>query len=231
MAKLDDAATTIHQEHPHAALVRYDAMCSAIAEAHAVDEVKDVRDKAAALQYYARQANNPVAERQFYEIRERAERKSGELLAEREMHGGDRRSESRSDVTTLKGLGITKQQSSDWQRLAQVPVEKFEAALQEPTIDGMRGALRDALVETLGPPPDRTHVTAFRRKSDPAEDALSDLGVAISTLASLQEPDMAKLAALVQAELIDWHLRLGREALARLQCFITALQTGGQHAA
>ena len=26
-------------------LVRYDAMCRAIAEAHAIDEVKDIRDK------------------------------------------------------------------------------------------------------------------------------------------------------------------------------------------
>ena len=60
-------------------LVRYDAMCRAIAEAHAVDEVKDIRDKARAIEMYARQAQNTEAERQAAEIRFRAERKCGEL--------------------------------------------------------------------------------------------------------------------------------------------------------
>ena len=40
-------------ENTNFTLVRYDAMCAAIAEAHAIDEVKDLRDKAAALQAYA----------------------------------------------------------------------------------------------------------------------------------------------------------------------------------
>jgi hypothetical protein len=34
-------------------LVRYDAMCHAIAAAHEVDEVKDIRDKARAIEMYA----------------------------------------------------------------------------------------------------------------------------------------------------------------------------------
>lgn len=55
-------------------IARYDAMCRAIAEAHAVDEVKDLRDKAAALQAYARMADNREAETRCAEIRIRAER-------------------------------------------------------------------------------------------------------------------------------------------------------------
>jgi hypothetical protein len=56
-------------------LLRYDAMCRAIEAAYKVDEVKDIRDQAIALETYARQAHNVEAERQACEIRLRAERK------------------------------------------------------------------------------------------------------------------------------------------------------------
>jgi hypothetical protein len=55
-------------------------MCRAIGAAYEVDEVKDIRDKAIALETYARQAKNVEAERQACEIRLRAERKVGQLL-------------------------------------------------------------------------------------------------------------------------------------------------------
>ena len=70
------------------ALVRYDTMCRAIALAYEVDEVKDIRDKHLAIEVYARQAQNTEAERQAREIRIRAERKAGELLARRVMATG-----------------------------------------------------------------------------------------------------------------------------------------------
>jgi hypothetical protein len=44
-------------------------------------EIKDIRDKALALEPYSRQARNTEAERQACEIRLRAERKAGQLLA------------------------------------------------------------------------------------------------------------------------------------------------------
>ena len=68
-------------------LVRYDAMCRAIAEAHAVDEVKDIRDKARAIEMYARQAQNTEAEERAREIRLRAERKCGQMLADLKAAG------------------------------------------------------------------------------------------------------------------------------------------------
>ena len=61
-------------------LALYDRMCTAIAECHRVDEVKDLRDKAMALEIYAKQAKNTDAERRACEIRLRAERRTGELL-------------------------------------------------------------------------------------------------------------------------------------------------------
>src|SRR5260363_134205 len=64
------------------ALVRYEAMCKAIAEYHRVDEVKELRDKARALEVYAQQARNTEAEDKAREIRNRAQRRMGELLRE-----------------------------------------------------------------------------------------------------------------------------------------------------
>ena len=126
-------------------LVRYDAMCHAIAEAHAVDEVKDIRDKAMALEHYARQARNTEAERQAIQIRMRAEQRCGELLAGREMAKGGNPNLSH-DTTgcgakTLSDLGISRDQSSQWQRLAAIPAEQFEADLADrmwrPSTNGM----------------------------------------------------------------------------------------------
>ena len=75
-------------------LVHYDAMCRAIEAAHAVDEVKDIRDKALALETYARQAKNIDAEWRACEIRLRAERRAGQLLKEIEKAKGGRPTET-----------------------------------------------------------------------------------------------------------------------------------------
>ena len=74
-------------------LAKYDAMYRAIAEAHAVDEVKDIRDKAIAIEIYSRQARNFENEMRAIEIRIRAERRCGELLAEMEKDQGGRPTE------------------------------------------------------------------------------------------------------------------------------------------
>jgi len=119
-----------------APLVHYDAMCRAIAEAHAVDEVKDIRDKALALEVYARQAHNTDAETKACEIRLRAERRVGQLLQEREKaKGGAQPGVGRKGSngmpsqsgSALSDLGISHNQSSRWQKLASIPDRDFEA--------------------------------------------------------------------------------------------------------
>lgn len=101
------------------------------------DEVKDIRDKAIAIQMYARQAQNVELERQACEIRLRAERRAGQLLGEMEKAKGARGNPGgqgakvvRSDDTTaqtLPEMGITRDQSSQWQKLAKVPEQEFVA--------------------------------------------------------------------------------------------------------
>ena len=121
-------------------LIRYDAMCRAIAECHAIDEVKDIRDKALAIEEYARRAQNFEAEEQAREIRLRAEKECGNRLHQREMAKGGRPPKTPNIASgvfdeppqTLADLGISPKQSSDWQKLAAVPDEIFEQALREP---------------------------------------------------------------------------------------------------
>lgn len=117
-------------------LVRYDAMCRAIAEAHAVDEVKDIRDKARAIEVYARQAQNHEAERKAADIRLRAERKCGELTAEMVTAQGARTDlTSCVDGTKLEALsraGVSPKQASQWERLAAIPQQDFDADLSDP---------------------------------------------------------------------------------------------------
>lgn len=121
----------------------YDAMCRAIAEAHEIDEVKDIRDKARAIEIYSQQARNFDNEFRAIRIRIRAEARCGELLREREKAkgtaglgrppiGGRTMQPPNSETATLADLGISKTQSSRFQQLAQVPANDFERALAEP---------------------------------------------------------------------------------------------------
>ena len=147
-------------------LVKYDTMCRAIAEAYAVDEVKDIRDKALALEIYARQAKNTENEYRACEIRLRAERKAGELLRDMEkakatgsnQYGKVERSSDSTDPKTLEQLGISKYQSSQWQQLADVPEDEFEAAVtsreQKPTTTGILRKAEEALELKSEPEPE-----------------------------------------------------------------------------
>ena len=114
-------------------LVRYDAMRYAVQAARDVDEVKDIRDKALAMSAYAKQANDTELLGWVTEIKVRAERKAGEMLAQMPKQQGARgtgkKVESRWVTPLLSELGISKNQSARWQKLAAVPEKRFEQAV------------------------------------------------------------------------------------------------------
>ena len=114
------------------ALVRYDAARLALQSAVKVDEVKDIRDKALAMAAYARQANDTQMVEWATEIRVRAERRAGEMLAEMPKQAGARgvgKKVGLHDATPLSELGIDKTKSSRWQKLAAIPEKQFEQAV------------------------------------------------------------------------------------------------------
>lgn len=118
-----------------ASLIKYEAARSALAEAHRVDEVKDIRDKAEAMAAYARQAKDNELIQYATEIKVRAERRCGELLARTEKNTGAKGAGpiavERYDrnTPTLAQMGLTKDESSRYQQLAAMPAEHFETAV------------------------------------------------------------------------------------------------------
>jgi len=129
-------------------LARYDAACQAIAVAKSVDEVKSIRDKAEAMRAYARVAKNRRSEADMAEIRIRAERRLGEMIAEQKATEGlnpgaagapgpGRGNKNAGQFwtrvlpPTLAELGIDKHLADRARKLAAVPAKQFNSMLGE----------------------------------------------------------------------------------------------------
>src|SRR6266567_3336565 len=129
------------------ALTRYEKARSALEECARVDEVKVIRDKAMALQVYARQAKDTELIEYATKIRLRAERRAGELLAGMDKAKGSRGQAHGRDVSggivmeppenddtpTLAEMGISKKQSAQWQKLAGMGESEFETYAEDIT--------------------------------------------------------------------------------------------------
>lgn len=116
-------------------LVHFDAARRALAEAHRIDEVKLIRDQAEALRVYVRQQGESLEmQNQAAEIKLRAERRAGEMLASRDMNKGAAtplHDESALAIPKLAELGISESQSHRWQAEASLPEEVFERHVAE----------------------------------------------------------------------------------------------------
>jgi len=112
-------------------LVHLDAIGQAIQKAASVDEAKGIRDKAEALRIYAKQSGQSLeVQNKCAEIKLRAERRAGVILAEMEKNKGARGKGVRfhdESAPTLAELGISQVQSHRWQKMAGIPQRDFEA--------------------------------------------------------------------------------------------------------
>jgi N6-adenosine-specific RNA methylase IME4 len=101
----------------------------ALAEARSLQQVKSIRDQVEAVRTYVRSVRLALEIQNYAaEVKLRAERKAGRLLAECKLRGGDRRSKSHHATLNLRlsDVGITRDRSSRWQMEASVPDSEFE---------------------------------------------------------------------------------------------------------
>jgi hypothetical protein len=153
---------------PSNAVKLFDAACRALAEARTLIELKSVADKAAALKEYGRLAKDRRLEIDAAELRVRAERRLGEMLAavkatfglsagnagkgRPKIGGSDLEPPNKTTLEaagetppTLAEIGIDKKLSSRAQRLASISETEIEARLTRWRQHAERGAKRITL--------------------------------------------------------------------------------------
>jgi DNA methylase len=121
------------------ALAQFERVRRELEVARTVDDIKDIRDKAEALRLYLKQAGESLEiQNVVAEIKLRAERRAGEILAEmeRQGRGGDRGNQHLAKshdgtLPTLAEIGISRKQSSRWQQIAAIPETVFEGYFTE----------------------------------------------------------------------------------------------------
>ena len=123
--------------------------------AHARDtlQVLDLRNKAAAVEHYLKQRDDSTsAAIDAAELRLRAERRLGELLAETVDHAGGRPKKNADTVSVFSGTipdSISQKQSSRYQQAAKVPESEFETLVVTAREKGDIARLTSAAVMRL----------------------------------------------------------------------------------
>src|SRR3990167_5853147 len=122
-------------------LIKYEAARKALAEARTADEVLNIHDVARAMRVAAIIVKDRSLEIDAWEIRQRAEKRLGELIQAqkateglnsgtagkgRPKKGGRDERPPKDDKPTLKEAGISKDLSSRAQKLAQIDDDHFD---------------------------------------------------------------------------------------------------------
>ena len=108
-------------------LVNLEEASRSLAQANSLDEIKSIRDQAEAARQYAKSAALGLQVQNFAaELRLRAERKAGGLLAQLPLRGGDRKSNSHRESLKLSDIGIDRNKSARWQFAASIPESIFQ---------------------------------------------------------------------------------------------------------
>lgn len=118
----------------------YENAKTALVTCEKLDEVRDWGNKAEALASYAKMADDQLLFNMAIRIKARAVRRCGEMLKEIEGRGGDRSKGKGSHTSAQKTRrevaehsGISRHQQVTAVRVAAVPEEDFEAAIEAET--------------------------------------------------------------------------------------------------
>jgi phage N-6-adenine-methyltransferase len=123
-------------EKPELRLALYEAAKAALLAACTTDEVTSVLDRAKAMEFYAKIAGDSELSRQATEIRLRAEKRLGEMMAEQKATvgmapAGRPKIGSVADpiIPTLADAGIDKHLADRARKAAAMPEEQYEAKI------------------------------------------------------------------------------------------------------
>jgi hypothetical protein len=121
-------------------LVQYESACRTLADARSVDEVKNIHDEATAIAAYARIAKNHQLEADAVEIRKRAGRRLGEMMAAQpkakppgtnQHRKVDRGIKNPEAPATLNEACIDKNLAKRARAMAALPPAEFERDVME----------------------------------------------------------------------------------------------------
>lgn len=106
--------------------------------ASSIDEVTKIRDQAETLRQYAKKARLGLQmQNQCAEVKLRAERRTGEMLKEMDLHKGGRptrnSSQGENGFPKLSELGIDRNMSSRCQLIASIPEAAFDTFIRDLT--------------------------------------------------------------------------------------------------
>jgi len=183
-------------------LMKYDAACKAIAECKTLLEAKDLHDKAAAMEFYARAAKNEQLEMDAKAIRMRAIRRLGQMMEEqpKAKPGGDMKSDHRvskkpNDFPTLAEQGIDKNLAHKARKLSALSEKDFEN-----TVNGARRA-KQGSGHSKGSTKPRTGPQQGRRTDIPeAAHLVLDQGMSYDKAAEATDTSLQTVRASVARE-------------------------------
>lgn len=140
-------------------LTLYEKMRQAVDECHRIDELINIEDRAAQIAAAAHVAGDTATEAKFRDIRVRAKRYTGKLLKKHKEEVGFRPGGPAGNGAapggiiderpTLADMGLSRQAASDAQRLADIPDDEFETAMNNGVMPSVKRLLQKKREEPL----------------------------------------------------------------------------------